>query len=162
MKRSTIIILITALVLVIIQFIPLEGREKAPLSPGNDITQVLPIPDETEMILRDACYDCHSDEVRYPWYAKVAPLSWWIQHHVNEGREHLNFSRFGELGMSKRDHKLEESIEMVKKEEMPLSSYTIMHPEAKLSMAQRVALTDFFSSGMAGVGGEDDEEGSDH
>ncbi len=162
LKKPKTLILIAIIVLGIIQFIPLPGRENAPLQAGNDITEVLPIADGTKKILRDACYDCHSDEARYPWYASVAPLSWWIQHHVNEGREHLNYSRFGELSMSKRDHKLEESIEMVKKEEMPLGSYVVMHPEAKLSMAQRTALTDFFSSGIAGVGVEEENEGSDH
>lgn len=162
MKNPKTIVLIAILVLGAIQFIPLPGRENLAVSPRNDITQVLPIAEDTKKILHDACYDCHSDEARYPWYANIAPLSWWIQHHVNEGREHMNYSRFGELSMSKRDHKLEESIEMVKKEEMPLSSYTIMHPEAKLSNAQRVALTDFFSSGIAGVERNSEEEESEH
>ena len=161
MKKTKIIIAVIAS-LTAIQFIPLPGREYVQPKQGNDITDVLPISDETEELLRATCYDCHSDETRYPWYADIAPLSWWVQHHVNEGREHLNFSHFGELSMSRRDHRLEEGVEMMKKEEMPLSSYTWMHPEAKISLRQRAAMIDFFSSGIAGGAGEEEGDKTGH
>lgn len=112
----------------------------------NDIS-VLKRPDpEITTILKNACYDCHSNEVYYPWYSNVAPISWWIKHHVNEGREHLNFSEWGTYNPKKSDHKLEECIEMLEEKEMPLYSYTLIHKPANISDAQRTKLIEFFKA----------------
>jgi hypothetical protein len=91
-------------------------------------------------ILGAACLDCHSHETSWPWYSSVAPVSWWLTHHVQEGREHLNFSIWAELPPDRQDHKLEELIEMVEEGEMPLRSYALGHPEARLADEQRRAL----------------------
>jgi mono/diheme cytochrome c family protein len=91
----------------------------------------------TEQLARQACFDCHSNEVVVPWYGHVAPISWWMGHHVDEGREHLNFS---ELDKPQRD--ADEAGETVREHEMPMASYTWMHPEAKLSDADRKVLAD--------------------
>jgi cytochrome c553 len=76
----------------------------------------------------------------------VAPISWWIRHHIDEGREHLNFSTWAEYDADEQDHKLEEAVEEIKEGEMPLSSYTIVHREAKLSDTDRRELADWFAS----------------
>jgi hypothetical protein len=98
-----------------------------------------PMSPEVETIFKDACYNCHSNKTSYPWYAEVQPVTWWLANHVREGKEHLNFDEFTSRRIAYQNHKLEEIGEMVEKKEMPLPSYTWLglHPEAKLSEAQR-------------------------
>ncbi|MFN0015662.1 MAG: heme-binding domain-containing protein, partial [Saprospiraceae bacterium] len=86
------------------------------------------------------CYDCHSYETRYPWYAQIAPVSWWLSGHVKGGREHLNFNTFAALTAEDRAHALEEIAETVELGEMPLGSYTWIHSSARLSDEQKAAL----------------------
>jgi len=101
--------------------------------------------------MEGACYDCHSNTTRYPWYAEVQPAAWWLANHVKEGREHLNFSEFTNRRIAYQNHKLEEVVEMVKEKEMPLPSYTWfgLHPEADLTDQQRDQLTLWAQSLMA-------------
>ncbi len=97
-------------------------------------------PSEVKVILKTACYDCHSANTVYPWYNNIAPVSYWLADHVNEGKEHLNFSDWENYSAKKKDHKLEEVIEEVKKGEMPLKEYTWTHADAKLTQDQITAL----------------------
>lgn len=99
---------------------------------------------EVTNLLKTACYDCHSNQPAYPWYTNIAPVSWWIKHHINEGSHHLNFSEWGTYSEKRKNHKLEECIEMVEEGEMPMASYTWMHGEAKLTDAQRLVLVEWF------------------
>lgn len=108
--------------------------------PAQDFRQVAQAPAEVQGILEAACYDCHSNETKHPWYSQVAPVSWWVANHINEGREALNFSTFGALPAEDRAEALEESAEKVQQGEMPLDSYVWMHPEARLSAEQRNVL----------------------
>ncbi len=82
---------------------------------------------EVKTILENKCYDCHSNKTSYPWYAEIAPVSLWIDHHVEEGNEHFNVSKWASYSDKKKDHKLEELIEEVEEGEMPLQSYTWLH-----------------------------------
>ncbi len=124
--------------LVVIQFI------RPARNLGNDNTNHIavkyPIPDSVEQILKVACYDCHSNLTEYPWYANIQPVTWWLQHHVNEGKEELNFSEFNTYRIFRQYHKMEEVIKMVDEGEMPLASYTLIHTDAKLSETQKQAL----------------------
>ncbi|WP_224491017.1 heme-binding domain-containing protein [Robertkochia flava] len=99
--------------------------------------------EEIALTLKNACYDCHSNNTKYPWYAEVAPLSYWIADHVEEGTEHLDFSQWMAYSPKKKAHKMEELIEEVEEHEMPLESYTWLHGEARLSEDQITALTDW-------------------
>ena len=94
-------------------------------------------------ILQNSCYDCHSNKTEYPWYANVAPFSWWIIGHINEAREELNFSEWATYSVKRKKHKLKETIEEVEEGEMPLESYTWMHDDAGLSDEQVKLLTDW-------------------
>jgi hypothetical protein len=96
--------------------------------------------------MKTTCYDCHSEETKTPWYAQVAPFSWWINDHINEGKEHLNFSAFGTYSAKKAAHKMEECYEELEKGEMPLTSYTITHADARLSDEQKATLINWFKS----------------
>ena len=98
-------------------------------------TETNPSP-EVKAILNTACYDCHSDNTEYPWYNNIAPVSYWLADHIEDGKKHLNFSDWQNYDAKKKDHKLEELIEEVKEGEMPLKEYTWTHGDAKLSQEQ--------------------------
>lgn len=95
---------------------------------------------EVKQILRSACYDCHSANTEYPWYNNVAPVSYWLADHIKDGKKHLNFSDWENYTVEKKDHKLEEVVEEVKKGEMPLKEYTWTHGDARLTQDQIIAL----------------------
>ena len=143
MKRKLLLACLLAVLL--IQLIRPE-RTAEPVDPLTDLIAVTKPSAEVEAILRMACYDCHSGQPRYPWYANVAPISWWLQHHVNEGREHFDVSSWGKASVKKRDHKVKEAVEMLEEGEMPLPSYTWTHADARLSEAQRATLMAYFRS----------------
>jgi hypothetical protein len=111
---------------------------------SKDFIAVTAANTEVTNLLKTACYDCHSNQPAYPWYTNIAPVSWWIKHHINEGSHHLNFSEWGTYSEKRKNHKLEECVEMVEEGEMPTASYTWMHGEAKLSDAQRLVLVEWF------------------
>ena len=82
--------------LVVMQFFRID-KSAPEVVQGDDFIALMQPSEEVEALLKSACYDCHSNQTVYPWYANVAPVSWWLQHHVDEGREHLNFSVWGNL-----------------------------------------------------------------
>ena len=97
--------------------------------------------DEVFMILKQNCFDCHSDVTKYPWYAEVAPISYWLADHVKHGKGDFNVSAWETYSVKKKDHKLEELIEEVEKGKMPLDSYTWVH--GKLSKEDQELLTNW-------------------
>lgn len=120
------------IVLIVMQFIRPDKNVSEIPSP-NDIRVYHAVPDNVLSILKRACYDCHSNNTSYPWYAEIQPVGWWLADHVKEGKSELNFSEFGTYSVKKADHKLEEVVEMVEDKEMPLESYTFIHKDAVLS-----------------------------
>ena len=102
---------------------------------------------QTRQLAQQACFDCHSNETVWPWYSNVAPISWLVQHDVVEGREHLNFSNWGQS--TGEGEETEEMGETVLEGEMPMRNYLITHPEARLTDAERAALAD----GLAATAG---------
>ena len=121
-------------------------------APTSDLIAMTAPGADVGRLLRVACYDCHSDSAAYPWYASITPVNFWLQHHVNEGREEFNMSAWGEHTAKWRHHKASEARHELQEGEMPLSSYTWMHGEAKLSEAERKQLIDYFSGLMATAG----------
>jgi len=100
----------------------------------------LPAPPEIDAVLRRACYDCHSDQTRWPWYSRVAPFSWAVAHDVNLARREVNFSEWGEYYPATRKRKLEWMERALLEEVMPPWSYRLIHPGARLSDDDRVRL----------------------
>jgi hypothetical protein len=94
------------------------------------------VPGHIQNILKASCYDCHSNHTNYPWYASINPLGLWLDHHIREGKEELNFSDFSRYDKKKLDHKLEETLEEVQEGHMPLPAYLWLHDEAKLNQHQ--------------------------
>jgi len=93
-------------------------------------------PEDVKLILKNTCNDCHSDHTRYPWYDKITPVNYWLAEHVEDGKKHFNISKWNDYSDKKKDHKLDELIEMVEEKEMPLPSYTWTHGDADLSQEQ--------------------------
>jgi len=108
----------------------------------NDLAATNPPPPEVTALLRAACYDCHSHETKWPLYSRIAPSSWLVVSDVNEGRRHLDFSAWptDPAAVAK---KLERINEMLDYREMPPKKYTLLHPEARLTDAQRQQLMDW-------------------
>ncbi len=120
------------LALVISQFIPTELPENnSDLS--NDIVVTEQAPDEVKIILRKACYDCHSNQTVYPWYSQVAPVSWLVAKDTREARDELNFSDWAELSKRKKIKILNEMAEEVEEKNMPMKIYTVIHRDAALT-----------------------------
>ena len=119
-----------AMVVVGIQFVPVD-RENPP------VRRDVGAPPEVAAVLRAACYDCHSRETRWPWYSRVAPVSWFIADHVKEGRGELDFSDWPALDFTLQDELLRDIAKEVDEGAMPLASYRRGHPEARLTAAQR-------------------------
>jgi len=106
----------------------------------NARTQMTP---EVAAILDRSCRDCHSNKTVWPWYTQIAPVSWWLSNHVNEGRRNLNLSEWGKLAPDRQDRKLRQICDQVQDGVMPLSSYLPMHPVAKLSDQDKKVLCDW-------------------
>jgi uncharacterized protein YxeA len=134
-----------AVAIVVIQFIQIDQTNPT-VDESQDFLKTHNPSPEIAAQIKASCYDCHSNESTYPWYANVQPAGWFLKHHIDEGRHELNFSEFGSYSTKKQAHKLEESIELIEKGEMPLSSYTIMHKESVLDDDAKTALVDYFKS----------------
>ncbi len=139
MKKYLRIALLSLLVLLaLLQFVrPARNHSN---DASRDISQAFAIPSDVQATLKTACYDCHSNDTHYPWYTEVQPVGLWLNHHVEEGKNELNFSEFTGYNLRRQYHKLEEIGEMVHEGEMPLSSYTLIHRDAVLSPEQQTSL----------------------
>lgn len=137
-----------AIVLLVIQFIKPEKNDSNDMT--YDISKKYEVPAEVDNLLKVSCNDCHSNNTVYPWYSNVQPVAWWLDHHVVDGKKHLNFSEFTNAPLFVQNHKFDETIEMVEEGEMPLESYTNLglHPEANLSDEQRKILVDWAKAQM--------------
>lgn len=133
------ILLVLLIALIIIQFIR-PSRNISETISTNDITKYFTVPDDVQNILKKGCYNCHSNNTEYPWYTNLQPVGWWMQNHIKEGKRELNFSEFATYAPKRQYRKLEELVKQVKEKEMPLSSYTWIHKDARLSEDERQIL----------------------
>ncbi|MDF7820987.1 heme-binding domain-containing protein [Runella sp. MFBS21] len=115
-----------------------------------DVSTKYAVPEDVKQILAVACNDCHSNKTEYPWYANIQPVAWFLDHHVTDGKRHLNFSNFTSRSVAYQNHKFEETIEMVKEGEMPLASYTYLglHAGANLTELQKQSLLNWAQANM--------------
>ena len=122
-----------------IQFIRIDQNNPT-IDQGKDFVSNQTIPSSIRATVKQSCYDCHSNETKYPWYANVAPVSWWIKGHVNDARRAINFSEWDNYTNDEKARKLMNSVAYIKPDQMPLSSYVSQHPEAKLTAKNKKAL----------------------
>lgn len=144
MKAKTIWIVLIATV-VIMQLIP-SGRPEVINENPNGLMVNNNIPNSVANILRTTCYDCHSNETNYPWYSYVAPVSWLISRDTKLGRAELNFSIWESNDKMKKAKLLSDIVEEVSDGGMPMAIYPLMHPEAKLTKADRQMIVDWADS----------------
>lgn len=117
------------------------GIQLVPVDRSNPPVETeVPAPPEVRAVLRRACYDCHSNETVWPWYSKVAPVSWLVASDTHDGRKELNFSTWNRYTSEQQAKKLKESWEQVAEGEMPLWIYMPTHREAVLSDADKALL----------------------
>ena len=116
------------------------SRTNPPVLPGHDLCATNPPPPKVAAMLRAACYDCHSHETEWPWYGRVAPVSWWLMDHIKDGRKRLNFSEWPHDNPKKARSRLKNIREEVESGEMPLRSYTWIHTNSRLSSSDREEL----------------------
>ena len=142
MKKRTWLILL--FVLILMQFIPYTIKN-SDYDSSDDFFTIHQAPLDISILVQAACYDCHSQESKKPWYGYVAPVSFWINRHVRGGRMNLDFSNWGTLDREDQIHTLKEMAEEIENKEMPLSSYLIAHKEARLSDDDRNKLVEYFN-----------------
>lgn len=142
LKRTFQILLIA---FIVIQFFR-PAKNKAEGISKNDISTLYPVPENVQSILKTSCYDCHSNNTVYPWYAEVQPVAWWLDGHIQDGKKDLNFSEFASYRIRRQYRKLEEINELVKEDEMPLESYLWVHKDAKLDQQQKLSLANWVES----------------
>ena len=125
-KTLKVLGLLILLSLIIMQFFRPE-KNKGGYESFVNFEKDTKLPDEVFSILKKNCFDCHTNQTRYPWYAEIAPVSYWLNDHIIHGKKLFNMSEWNSYSTKKKDEKLEELIEEVKEGEMPLNSYTWIH-----------------------------------
>lgn len=140
---------LTGLILLVaflgIQFIP-RKENQSNYVPKSDFTEVYAVPENIKVLLQNSCYDCHSNNTNYPWYFKIQPAAMYLNKHIEEGKEELNLSEFGNYSSRRQLSKLRSMSSQIKDGEMPLKSYTLIHQSAKLSDKEREELTNWIDS----------------
>ncbi|MDV7188212.1 heme-binding domain-containing protein [Lutibacter sp. TH_r2] len=138
MKKVLVSILV---LLVLIQFIRPEKNNLEDLK--NDISNEFKIPNEVQEIIKTSCADCHSNTTKYPWYSEIAPVSWYLALHVNDGKEHLNFSEWMAYNKHQKEHIISDLEEVMESHKMPLGSYLLLHEDAKMTNEQYIVFLDW-------------------
>ncbi len=136
MKLFKKILLASMAVFIIIQFIQPAHNTSEQVLP-TDIAKIYAVPDSVQHVLKIACYDCHSDNTRYPYYAYIQPGGWILARHIKHGKADLNFSEFGTYSIRKQQSKLKAIVSQIKDDEMPLTFYKLMHADTRLSKAEK-------------------------
>jgi hypothetical protein len=145
MRRIKKPMLALLIVLVAIQFIqPAHNKSEQVLA--TDFSKVFVVPDSVQTILQNTCYDCHSNNTRYPWYSNIQPMAWMMRRHIDNGKEKLNFSTFGNISPRKQISKLKGIFNQIKNDEMPLTSYKLMHKNARLSQQEKKMLMNWLEA----------------
>ena len=132
LKKIGLVLLIA---LVVAQFFGPEKNDGNLDTVNAFIAETNP-PAEVTQILKTTCFDCHSAKTNYPWYNNITPVNYWLDEHVRDGKKHLDFSKWSEYSLKRKEHKMDELYEEVEKKEMPLNSYTWTHADANLTQAQ--------------------------
>tara|TARA_B100000508_G_scaffold140609_1_gene142316 strand:- start:44 stop:490 length:447 start_codon:yes stop_codon:yes gene_type:complete len=137
--------LILLILFIGVQFIPKDNNRQLHIS-KYDIRSLYIIPDNTLKILEKSCFDCHSNNTDYPWYSKIQPVRYFLDNHIREGKNMLNFSEFGNYSERRKRNKIRSIISQIQEGKMPISTYTIIHREADLSNQDKKIIIDWFNS----------------
>lgn len=138
-KKALLTLLI---VFIAIQFIQPAHNKKGQVLP-TDIVKMYNVPLSVESVLKTSCYDCHSNNTRYPWYFNIQPLGWMLNKHVTNGKENLNFSDFGSYSERKQKNKFRSIAKSIDEGSMPLWQYTMIHKDARLTTETKALITNW-------------------
>jgi hypothetical protein len=144
MKTAKKIAIGLFIVFVGIQFIrPASNKDSRILA--TDFNNTLEVPPGITVLLRRSCYDCHSNNTKYPWYSQIQPMGWILSKHISEGKKELNFSEFGAYPARKQSSKMKAIKYQITQNKMPLPSYTLIHKEAKLTTEEKHLIITFLN-----------------
>lgn len=132
-------------VIILMQIIRPDKNIDDKVSP-EALNQIMEVPADIETILERSCYDCHSNNTHYDWYHEIAPISWLVNSHVKEGKEHLNFDAWSSYNERQKNHIISDLDESVREREMPLALYVVVHPEARISEEDNQKLLDWINT----------------
>ena len=139
MRIAKKILLISGILFIALQFIrPVHNKSGQILT--TDISKVATIPDTVLTLLKNACYDCHSNNTDYPWYSNIQPMGWLMAYHIKKAKSQLNFSDFGSYSQRRQLSKLDGIANSIRDDIMPLSSYKWMHKNAQLNKYEKTLL----------------------
>ena len=142
-KVLKIILAIVLFIFIAIQFYqPALNVDKGQVY-TTDFTQFYKMPVQIKAMFQTSCYDCHSNNTNYPWYANIQPMGWLLANHIKDGKAELNFNEFGSYSQRRQQSKLKSIVSQIKDDEMPLASYTMLHKNAKLTKEQKALIIDW-------------------
>lgn len=144
LKVILVIIIIAFLAIQFIRPAKNSGEEIA----ANQITAKYPASQEVQQLLQVSCYDCHSNTTHYPWYSNIQPVAWWLEDHIVEGKEELNFSTFMEYPVWRQYKKFKEIGKEIKDGEMPMASFTLTHRDAVMTADKKLLIQNWVASSM--------------
>jgi len=152
-KSGLVIIAVILAIVIIMQLIPVKRDNPAVIADFNEDPAL-------KAIFQRACYDCHSSQTEWPWYSRIAPVSWQVAHDVHEAREHLNFSEWGQMDQRQKERTRAEIRKETESGEMPLGMYLIIHSNAKLSAEDKALIAKW--AGSSTESNSDENEDNDH
>ena len=133
------ILISTGTVIIVIQFFrPVLNKSNQVFD--TDISKIVITSDSVQALLKNACYDCHSNNTNYPWYSNIQPVGWLMAKHVRKGKDELNYSEFGSYSTRRQLSKLNGIANSIRDDIMPLSSYKLMHKNSILSTYEKEQL----------------------
>lgn len=141
-KILKIVAMIVLVAFVGIQFIPTE-KNQSDFAPKTDFLLVNNTPETISNLLIESCYDCHSNNTKYPWYNRIQPMAWFLEDHIKEGKKELNFSEWNEYSDRRKNSKLNSIISQIEDDEMPLFSYTLIHRNAVYSDSEKELVIEY-------------------
>ena len=141
------------IIFIVFQFIqPVRNKSGQVLS--TDFKRVYAVPANVQAVLQNACYDCHSNNTSYPWYSNIQPMAWVMARHIKNGKDKLNFSDFGIYSVRRQISKLKGIANQVKDDEMPISSYRMMHTKANLTNDEIALIMDWMNKAADSLSAE--------
>ena len=145
MKFLKIIAWLALVAFIVIQFFPTTLNERDTV-PQSDFMVENQVPATIKNRLQVSCYDCHSNNTDYPWYSKIQPSAWYLEDHIQEGKDELNFNEWAEYSDRRKNSKIRSIISQIEEDEMPLDSYTLIHRDAILSDEDKTLIVDFITA----------------
>lgn len=142
MKIIRALLIVLAVLFAVIQFFP-SGLPRNEAEDHRSIANSGIAGDSIIVLLKNSCYDCHSNQTEFPWYSKVKPVAWFLSNHIKEGKEHLNFSVWEDYSTREKLGLINDIVEETASGAMPLKSYLLIHRDARLTEAEISALKDW-------------------